>query len=145
LRDVADSSRLSLKRLEQMRQIRVADVMTAPPVLLPPEMTIEDVIARILPAHRSRTFPVSRDRRLHGILLVSSLQVLPRHRWAEVTVRDVMQPVTPSLFVHPETPLHEAYRLLCGNGVGASAVLDAEGYIIGYLTLDDVRSGTQRS
>jgi len=139
LRDVAETSRLSLARVEQMRRIRVADVMTAPPALLPPEMTIEEVISRVLPAHRSRTFPVSRDRRLHGILLVPSLQALPRERWAQTTVREVMWSVGPAMFVHPETSLWDAHRLLRGNGLGASAVLDSEGYIIGYLTLEDLR------
>ncbi|MCX7751233.1 MAG: site-2 protease family protein [Blastocatellia bacterium] len=140
LRDVAENSRLSLKQVDQMRRIRVADVMRDPPALLPPEMTIEELAARVLPKHRSRTFPVSRDRRLHGILLVPALHALPREQWARTTVRDLMQPVAPSMFVHPETPLWEAHRLLRRNGLGASAVLDADGYIVGYLALEDFRS-----
>jgi Zn-dependent protease/predicted transcriptional regulator len=139
LRDVAEGSRLSLRHVEQMRQIRVADVMREPPALLPPEMTLEEVATRVLPKHRSRTFPVSRDRRLHGILLVPAVEALPREHWAHTTVREVMHPVAPSLFVHPETSLWEAHRVLRRNGVGASAVLDAEGYIVGYLTLEDFR------
>ena len=51
-----------------------------------------------------------------------------------------MQPVAPSMFVHPEMPLWEAYRVLRRNGLGATAVLDADGYIVGYLTLEDFRA-----
>lgn len=140
LRDVAEQSRLSLKRVDQLRRIRVADVMRDPPALLPPEMTVEEMAARVLPRSRSRSFPVSRDRRLHGIVLVSALEALPRERWAQTTVREVMWPVAPSMFVHPETPLWEAQRMLRRNGLGATAVLDADGYIVGYLTLEDLGS-----
>ncbi len=140
LRDVAESSRLSLAHVDRMRRMRVAEVMRDPPALLPPEMTVEELAARVLPMHRSRTFPVSRDRRLHGILLVPVLQALPRERWAQTTIGEIMQPVAPSMFVHPETPLWEAHRVLRLNGLGATAVLDADGYIVGYLTLEDFRS-----
>lgn len=140
LRDVAESSRLSLRQADQMQRIRVADVMREPSALLPPEMTVEELVARVLPMYRSQTFPVSRDRRLHGILLVPALRAVPRERWAQTTVGEVMQPVAPSMFVHPEMPLWEAYRVLRRNGLGATAVLDADGYIVGYLTLEDFRA-----
>lgn len=141
LRDVAEQSRLALARAD----IRVGDVMRTPPALLPPEMSLEELVERVLPRQRSRTFPVSRDRRLHGILLVSALQQVPRERWAQTTVREVMRPVDPALFFHPETRLQEAHHLLRGNGVGAGAVLDAEGYIVGYLALEDLQGKTTGS
>ncbi len=139
LKDAAAQSLNHLRAMQAFEQLTVADVMTNPPVRLRPETTLQELVERILPTCRSLTFPVSPDGRLHGLLSVKRLEAIPRDRWGTLRVWDVMQPVNPGLFLFPHTPLVSAHLTLNENGMGSAAVLDEDGFIIGYLTLDDIR------
>jgi len=139
IKDVANSGMEYVRRLHALRDLRVADVMTPSPVCLSPETTIDELINQILPQNRRLTFPVSRDGRLHGILRIQSLESVPRDRWASMTAREVMWPVRPEMFVFPHTPLMEAQSLLRDNGLGSAAVLNTDGYIVGYVSLSDIK------
>jgi CBS domain-containing protein len=45
----------------------------------------------------------------------------------------VMRPVSPELFVDPQTPLTRAERLMNQNGAGALAVVNGAGELVGFL------------
>lgn len=139
LKDAADSSLSAIRHLYAMQDLTVSDVMK-PPVCLLPETTLDELISDILPQHKSLTFPVSRDRRLHGIVAMKKLETIPSEEWPNITAREVMSPVNRELFVHPQTLLAEARNLLQDNGLGSAAVLDDDGYIVGYLSLNDLNS-----
>ncbi|MDT5158113.1 MAG: hypothetical protein QOH51_2470 [Acidobacteriota bacterium] len=108
------------------------DAMTAP-VSVEPDATISHFIDHVLPLHRQEAFTVAHARRLHGILTLGDLKNLPRERWHQTRVREVMRPVSPGLFVEPSTPLARAERLMNENGAGALAVIDGAGELVGFL------------
>lgn len=139
LKDAAAQSLSHLRAMQSLQQLTVADVMTDPPTRLRPDLTVQEVVDHILPQCRSLTFPVSPDGRLHGILALKRLESISRDRWPTLRVWDVMQPVNPRLFLFPHTSLVTAHLTLSENGIGSAAVLDDQGFIIGYLTLGDIR------
>jgi len=108
------------------------EAMTAP-VSVEPDATVSHFIDHVLNVHRQRAVAVARGRRLHGILTLEDLKSLPRERWRETLVRDVMRPVADDLFVGPQTPLAQAERLMNTNGAGALAVVDQSGELVGLL------------
>lgn len=117
----------------QRKTLRTAgDAMTAA-VSVEPDSTVGHFIDHVLTLHRQEAFTVARDRRLHGILTLRDLKELPRERWHQTRVRDVMRPVADNLFVAPSAPLARAERLLNENGAGALAVVDDTGQLVGLL------------
>jgi Zn-dependent protease/CBS domain-containing protein len=108
------------------------EAMTAP-VSIEPDTLVSHFVDNFLPAHRQEAVAVARGRSLHGILTLKDLKELPRDRWPFTRVQDVMRPVSPELFVDPQTPLSRAERLMSRNGAGALAVVNGAGELVGFL------------
>jgi CBS domain-containing protein len=113
--------------------------MTAP-VSVEPDTTVGNFIDNLLPLHRQEAVAVAHAQRLHGILTLQDLKQLPREHWHTTRVRDVMRPVSPELFVAPQTPLARAERLLSENGAGALAVVNSAGELVGLLLRGRLRA-----
>lgn len=116
----------------------VEEVMNRNVVLIPPDMTVSDFINRVLDNNRHTSFPVARDKRLHGLLLLEELKSVPREEWPRLSVRDCMRPVDDSMFISSATPLTEARLRVEKNGLGRAVVLDPNGLIVGFVTAQDV-------
>lgn len=116
----------------------VGSVMHAPAISVTPDLLISDFIDRVLPNHRLNNFAVAHDGRLHGILSLERLRNLPREKWNHTNIRDVMEPVTDDLFVTCRASIEHAQRKLRENDIGFLAVIDPDGFLIGYLNSSDV-------
>ena len=125
-----DAARSVVRRRKALQT--AGDAMTAP-VSVEPDSTVGHFVDHVLPLHRQEAVAVARGARLHGILTLRDLKDLPRERWHQTLVSDVMRPVAPQLFVAPHTPLARAERLLNDNGAGALAVVNGEGQLVGLL------------
>jgi Zn-dependent protease/CBS domain-containing protein len=125
-----DAARSVVRRRKTLRT--AGDAMTAP-VSVEPEATVSSFVDNVLTLHRQEAFAVARAGRLHGLLTLRDLKELPRERWHATRVREVMRPVSPELFVGPQTPLARAERLMNSNGAGALAVVNQSGELVGFL------------
>lgn len=121
----------------------VRDAMSAP-VAVEPDLTLQSFIDELLPLHRQSTFPVARDRKLLGILLLEDLKKLPRDQWRTRRARDIMRPVTSSMFVPASATMASARELMQHNGVGAVAVIDERYNLIGFVRQKNQPQRTQR-
>lgn len=121
-----------VKNIEGVEQATVADAMSAP-VTIEPDVSVSHFVDSILPLHRQTSFLVAHERRLHGILTLEDLKALPRERWRQVLAREVMRPVSPLFFVAPTTPIAQANQIMQRNGIGALAVIDSTGALVGFL------------
>ena len=110
----------------------VGDVMSAP-IVIAPDLPISRFIDEVLPLHRHASFPVALDRRLLGILALEDLKKLARERWRDLRVRDVMRPVSALMSVKASTDMDAANELIKRNGVGAVAVVEGSGELVGFL------------
>ena len=127
-----DAAASVVRHARNMRQATVADTMSAP-VVVEPEVTVSHFVDSILPLHRRTSFAVAHGRALHGILALEDLKALPRERWHKTLVRDVMRPVDPALFVESTATMARADEIMQRNGVGAVAVIDQRGQLVGFL------------
>jgi Zn-dependent protease len=121
-----------VKNMEGLESATVADAMSAP-VTIEPDVLVSHFVDTILPLHRQTSFLVARDKRLYGVLTLDDLKALPRERWPRVRAREVMRPVSPLLFVAPATTMARANELMKRNGIGALAVIDGSGTLVGFL------------
>lgn len=110
----------------------VRDAMS-PPISLEPDWPISRFVDEVLPLHRQVSFPVARDRRLLGILSLEDLKKIPREQWRTLRVRDRMRTVNPRLFVPENATIESVRPLIEQNGVGAVAVVNGTGELVGFL------------
>jgi len=110
----------------------VRDGMSAP-IAVEPDLPINRFIDELLPLHRHATFPVAHDGKFLGILSLEDLKNVPREQWRARKARDVMRAVNSSMFVPASAEMSSARELMQGNGVGAVAVIDEIGNLIGFL------------
>jgi Zn-dependent protease len=110
----------------------VRDAMSAA-IPIEPDLPVSSFIDEILPLHRYASFPVAHDRRLLGILWLEDLKKIPREQWRDRHVREVMRPVNSLLFVKAVSPVSAATQLMERNGVGALAVVDESGDLVGFM------------
>jgi CBS domain-containing protein len=122
----------------------VADAMSAP-IMIEPDLPISRFIDEVLPLHRHASFPVAHDRRLLGILALEDLKKLPRERWRDLRVRDVMRPVSPSMFVRASADMDAANELIQRNGVGAVAVIEDSGELVGFVRRGRMKKDSSRN
>lgn len=127
-----DSAKGIIKEVQAMEHVAVDDVMMLPLPLMP-DITIQHFIDNILPMNRQAAFPVALERKLHGMFVLDELKSIERGTWRKVLIRDVMRPVEPDHFVETGTSLPEAKEISRTNGVGAVAVVDKAGNLVGFV------------
>ncbi len=127
-----------VKSAQHARLVTVSDAMS-PPVTLDPALMVTRFVDDILPLHRQTSFPVAVSGRLHGILSLEDLKSLPRDRWANTSVQAVMRPVKPGFFVEAATTLDSAQSVMKENGVGAVAIVNARGELVGFLQRGSIK------
>ncbi|MDQ5846346.1 MAG: site-2 protease family protein [Acidobacteriota bacterium] len=133
-----DTAAKVVKGARDTALVTVADAMS-PPVPLDPRLSVTKLVDEVLPLHRQTSFAVAVNGRLQGILSLKDLKTLPREQWARTTVESVMRPVNPQLFVESSTTLDSAQEVMKQNGVGAVAVIDSRGGLIGFLQTGKIR------
>jgi Zn-dependent protease len=133
-----DTALKVVKSAQNARLVTVAEAMS-PPITLEPGLIVTKFVDDILPLHRQTSFPVAVDQRLHGILTLEDLKSLPRERWPTTRVQAVMRPVGPGFFVEPSTTLDSAQAVMKENGVGAIAVVNGSGKLVGFLQSGSIK------
>jgi Zn-dependent protease/predicted transcriptional regulator len=116
--------------------LRVRDLMVREPTSVPPDMTIGELLDRVVWTHRFTTYPVVEGGRAVGLLPFRCVAQVPRSEWDERRVRDCMLDLDEVPTLTEEEPLEEALAEL-GNGVGRGLVL-AGGRLVGLLSITDL-------
>jgi Zn-dependent protease/CBS domain-containing protein len=115
----------------------VGDVMTRDVVQAAPDLTVAALVDEYFWRHHVSSFPVVEGGRLRGLVSIRDVGAVPRERWGEQRVRDVMRPAADLLVVSPREPLTQALDKVSRNGVGRVAVVDG-GRLAGYLSIKDI-------
>lgn len=117
----------------------VGEIMNAPAVSILPELRVSEFVDQVLSKNRLATFAVAHEGRLHGILSLVRLRELPSELWEKTVVRDVMLPINEELFVTARASIEHAQRKLESNQLGFLAVVDQDGFLVGYLNGGDLK------
>lgn len=129
-----------IREIRSQQHLYVEDSMRLT-VTVDPVQTIHQFVEEILPMHRQHLFAIGREKRLHGLLLLSDIKSISRENWYTVTVSSVMRPVSEGLFVETGTTLAEAREICRQNGLGSVAVLDNEGRLVGVFHGVSIKQG----
>ena len=105
----------------------------APPVSVEPDLSVQRFVDEFLPLHRQATFPVAQNGKFLGILALEDLKKLTRNQWRVRRACDVMRPVNSKMFVPDNATIESAIELVEQNQIGAVAVVNQTGELIGFL------------
>lgn len=118
------------------RKERVRDYMTGKVTSLPPDLTVEEAIARVVNEGHVG-LPVAEERRLIGFLTPKEL--LRNLGRPKTPIRDIIAKGT--VVAHPEMSLDDAARILFRMGVKELPVVDDGGFMVGVISTTDVIRG----
>lgn len=131
----AEETQVTVAR--DLRDVRVADVMTRDPVTIEADRTVADAIVDLLD-RRFSTFPVTgRDGDLVGLVTLAGLKSVPPERRSWTPISDAAWPVDRLTIASPDEPLLAVLARLDDGGDGRVLVL-REGRLVGIVSPSDV-------
>ncbi len=108
-------------------------------VTVSPDLLVADLVDHYINKHYQRIFPVIDNGALVGIVSLSSILSLDRHKWNWLHVASVMEPLTRSIVVKPESNAADALDIM--QRKGRELLLVAEGgKFLGVITFRDLAS-----
>jgi Zn-dependent protease/predicted transcriptional regulator len=115
--------------------LRVREVMSADPVIVPPELTVAQLVDDYLFRHRFSAFPIGgTPESVEGLVTLAHLKRLPADQRDRVTLREVATPVA-GLAVGPDEPVSELVYRLDGD---RRALVMEDGRLIGIVSPTDI-------
>jgi Zn-dependent protease/CBS domain-containing protein len=139
LKDAAEMSYKQVQMQNVFRGGRIDEIMQRNPVIIPPDITIQQLIDDYFWRYHYGSFPVGQpnDAAL-GIITFTDVKKIPPEKRQELLVRDVMNPIRAELRTSPEEPILSAFEKATQNGVGRLIVVDPRDHVLGYLSLRDI-------
>ena len=134
-----DSATSIIREARSEAYSRVETIMSLP-TAVDASLTLQRFVDEILPMHRRAAFAVAASDRFAGMLVLGDLKDIAKERLRTLTIKDVMRPVSPELFVHVDSSVADARELVETNGAGVVAVLNDAGNIVGVVHLSSIGS-----
>jgi Zn-dependent protease/CBS domain-containing protein len=139
LRNMAYAGMEGFEIRHSLENLKVSDVMTDHPDAVPPDITVEELVADYFIDSGYREFPVASDGAIEGVVSLENIFPLTVEERKTMTVRDIMVPLASETQVSPEDSLSVALRRMIGSNANNLAVME-DGKMVGLLT----RTGVTR-
>jgi CBS domain-containing protein len=136
LSSAANSSRRELTLREHLSGIKVKDLMSPAPETIGSSALVEDVVWGIFRKHHGRAVPVCEDGKLVGIVTVTDVKELPRDKWHETRVSEIMTG-RPLYTVSPEDSVQNAMQMIAQHDIN-QVLIDHQGECAGILSRADI-------
>lgn len=131
LTSAADTSRKELAVREAFRGVTVADVMERDPGLVGPGLSLAELVDEYLLRRGRRAMCVGVGGDVAGIVTITDAKRVPRERWGEVSVGEVMTR-PPLKTVGGDDDLGVALQTMAQDGLNQLPVVDG-GRLVGML------------
>jgi Zn-dependent protease/CBS domain-containing protein len=132
----AESSHVQLR--DALAGVRVADVMTADPVVAPASLTVDAFFDQYALRYRFSAFPLEGpDGDLEGLVTLSRLKAVPAERRASTTVRDIACPMSEVPVAAPDEPIVDLLGRMTEATDGRALVL-ADDRLVGLVSPTDI-------
>jgi Zn-dependent protease len=141
LRNAAGISYQQLFVRRALEGVRARDVMTRDVVVVSPEMTLEDVVERVIYPRGVSELPVVSGGRLVGMLHLSSIRARERSSWRHLTAGDLMSRDVLDEAISPDDEALKVLSLLGPEDRMLPVVSD--GALVGVVTRRDLLSRLQ--
>jgi Zn-dependent protease len=142
VKDAAESSYKQMLINQRFGGKLVEDIMQKNPVIIPPDISVQNLIDDYFWRYQYGSFPVG-DTYALGIIPFTVVKKIPQADRERITVREVMHPISDGLQISPDKTILEAFEKARINGVGRLIVTDDSQRILGYISLRDIARAFQ--
>jgi Zn-dependent protease/CBS domain-containing protein len=115
------------------------EVMSQNYVVVPPEITLEQLINENILATGRRSFPVVNNGEVLGLITLHNVRAIPREQWRMKTVREAMTPLGMLKSVHPDSDLSSVLQVLLENDINQVPVV-TDHTVVGMIGRDSILS-----
>ncbi len=145
VRNAARSSYRQFAVVHALDAVPASEAMTRWPETVPPEMTLQQLVAERFLSQRFEAYPVvAHDGRVLGLITLAQVRAVPESQWGGRTVGQVMAAAQPALAVTPEESLGHVLDKLQASAVGRLLVV-RDGRLEGIITPADVAGWLKRA
>jgi len=117
-----------------LKGIKVKDLMVKDIVTVSPYDTLED-FEKVLIEKRHKGYPVVSEGKVIGIITTNELLSVPRAKWFETKIQDVM--TKDIIIASPEMEVFELHTKLTEKNLGRAPVLE-KGQLVGFISKTDI-------
>jgi Zn-dependent protease/CBS domain-containing protein len=132
----AESTRQQQALTEDLRGVRVTDVMDPRPAMAEPSMTVHEFVFDHVVRRGERALLIAEAGQLLGIVTITDAKEVPRELWAATPVQRIMTPV-PLKTVPVEADLAAALQLMVEGTLNQVPVVQAA-RVVGLLRRADM-------
>ncbi|MCV2868855.1 site-2 protease family protein [Defluviimonas sp. WL0002] len=118
-------------------KVQVRDVMNPVTITAPADLTVAELVEDYFYRHYHKAFPVVRGETLLGCVRLEDVGRVPRERWQETRIADILTDDNARHVIEPEKPVWNALNLMKDEGVSRLMVVD-RGALVGMLTMRDL-------
>lgn len=118
-----------------LSQVPVTSVMNPQVTMLPPDMTVEQLVTEYIQQDESPSaFPIGEEGHLLGVLSLDDVRQVAREHWATKTMRDIMSPLTEEQVLHPNDDAWDAINRMAQTHRDRLLVVEENGQVDGMVT-----------
>jgi Zn-dependent protease/CBS domain-containing protein len=139
LENAAASSYRQLALQDILRGHRVSELMIRDCPVVPPQVTIQQLVNEQILTSGRRCFPVVQNDRVLGLITIHDIKGVPREQWATKTVGEAMTPFANLKSVRPDEDLATVLKILTEQNINQLPVV-RDGNIVGIIARDNLLS-----
>jgi Zn-dependent protease/CBS domain-containing protein len=137
LLNAAQSANTSAMLESLLSGVRVAQVMQPVTVSVPPMLSLRQLVEGHLLPQGLRTIPVVQGEQLVGLITLADVARIPRDRWDETPVVNVMIPLARLHTVSPEQDLNGVLEQMVRQDINQMPVAQ-DGRVVGMVSRDAI-------
>lgn len=122
---------------EVLSKTRVGEVMSKNVITVDPDVTVDELVKNNFLVYRYAGYPVMKEGEIWGMVTMEMLKQVPRERWAQVRVVDIMIPVAQLVMVRSDTLASDVMYKMARYGAGRVLIVE-EGKILGIVSHSDL-------
>lgn len=138
LRNAAQMSYQQLLIRRALEGERVERFMNEDPIMVPPHTTVEDLVENYIYQYHYKMFPVVDRDRLVGCVSTRDVRAVPRHRWGEHTVGDIVDGCSSENTIHVDADAMEALAQMNRTSNSRLMVVADDNRLEGVIALKDL-------
>jgi Zn-dependent protease/CBS domain-containing protein len=117
--------------------VTVRQLMSPAPITVPITISIQQLVDEYMLPRAVRSVPVVHGDQLAGLITLADVRRVPRDRWAQTRVGEVMIPVERLAVAHPAESLNEVMPHMAAPDVNQLPVVE-DGRLVGILSRDAI-------
>lgn len=139
LQNAAAASYAQSSMQQSLRDVTVAQVMTRDCTLIPPQLSLRQLVEEHVLTGGRRCFIVTENDHLRGLLTLTDVTKVPKEKWGETAVGQVTVPWERLVRVEPDKPLLSALQAMGDANVNQVPVVIGD-RLVGMLSREQVAS-----